>query len=317
MKNIYSNIFKFNRNILKKTARYLKKKHLVALPTETVYGLAGNAYSDKSVAKIFRLKNRPKFNPLIIHYYDLKRAEKDVFINDELIKLYKKLSPGPITFVVSKKKNSKLSSIATANLKTVAIRFPSNKIIRRLLKELTFPLAIPSANKSGRLSPVDSIDVVEEFNNKIKIIIDGGRSKFGVESTVVNLTENFSILRYGAISKNIISKILKKKYSTLRGSKKILSPGNLKKHYSPGIPLILNQKKNIKGQAFLVFGKKYKNSKHTFNLSKKSNLKQAAQNLYKTLRKIKKLNYKRIYVAKIPNTGIGEAINDRLKRAAN
>ncbi len=166
MKNIYSNIYSFNRKILKKTVKYLKLGNIVGLPTETVYGLAGNAYSKKAVNKIFKLKKRPKKNPLIIHYLDKKKAREDVIINDVFLKLYKKFSPGPITFILKKNKKSKIISSATANLNTVAVRFPSNKIIKNILYLTKFPLAMPSANISSRLSPVNAFDVYEEFKKK-------------------------------------------------------------------------------------------------------------------------------------------------------
>ena len=317
MKNIYPNILKFNKNTLFKTLKYLKRNNIVGLPTETVYGLAGNAYSKKSVSKIYSLKKRPKINPLIIHYYNLKNLSNDVKINEVFLKLYKKLCPGPITFVMKKKKSSKICSLATANLNTVAIRFPSNKKTRIILSKLNFPLAIPSANKSTGISPVNAKDVAEEFNNKVKIIIDDGNSKIGIESTVVDLTKKIIILRPGIISNKKISKIIGKKVQIKKRQDKIKSPGALKKHYSPNIPMKLNQIKPNKKHAFISFGKKYKKTKNTFNLSKKSNLNEAAKNLYKIFRKIKKLRYKKIYVAKIPNKGTGVAINDRLKHAAN
>ena len=317
MKNIYSNILKFNKNTLFKTLRYLKKNKIVGLPTETVYGLAGNAYSNESIKKIYSIKKRPKKNPLIIHYYDLSRTSKDIKIDNDLVKLYKKLCPGPITFVVKKKKSSKISNLSTAKLNTVAVRFPSNKKTRIILKKLNFPLAIPSANKSSGVSPVNAKDVAEEFRNKLKIIIDGGDAKFGLESTVIDLTNKARILRPGVIGNIKIIKILKKKISLAKSQKIIRSPGSLKKHYSPNIPMKLNQIKAKKNDAFIVFGKKYKNRKNTFNLSKKSNLNEAAKNLYRIFRKIKKLNYKKISVVKIPYKGVGIAINDRLKHAAS
>tara|TARA_B100001029_G_scaffold162669_1_gene152251 strand:- start:951 stop:1904 length:954 start_codon:yes stop_codon:yes gene_type:complete len=317
MKNIYSNILKFNKNTLSKTLRYLKKNKIVGLPTETVYGLAGNAYSNESIKKIYSIKKRPKKNPLIIHYYNLNKASRDIEINNDFIKLYKKLCPGPITFVVKKKRSSKISNLSTAKLKTVAVRFPSNKKTRTILRKLNFPLAIPSANKSSSVSPVSAKDVAEEFRNKIKIIIDGGNAKFGLESTVIDLTNKAGILRPGIIGGLKISKILKKKISLVKSQKIIRSPGSLKKHYSPNIPMKLNQSKAKKNDAFIVFGKKYKNKKNSFNLSKKSNLNEAAKNLYRIFRKIKKLKYKKISVVKIPYKGIGVAINDRLKHAAS
>ena len=207
MKNSHSNIFAFNKKILKKTTKNLIIGNVAALPTETVYGLAGNAYLKKAVRNIFRLKGRPQSNPLIIHYYNFQKAREDVVINKYFKKLYKKFCPGPITFILKKSRKSKVHPIACANLNSIAVRFPKHKIIRSILKKTNFPLAMPSANKSTNVSPVNSIDVLEEFNNKIKIIIDGGKSKIGIESTIVDLTSTPTILRPGIISKNMIEKL--------------------------------------------------------------------------------------------------------------
>ena len=312
MKNIYKNSF-YNLN---KAKRILEKNKIIAVPTETVYGLAGNAYSNKSVKRIYNLKKRPKKNPLIIHYYNLDLLKKDAKYDKNFLKLYKKFSPGPLTYILKKRKNSKISKFANAKLKTIAVRFPKNKVIRSLLKKLSFPLAIPSANISTGVSPTEPLDVVDEFKNKVKFILNGGKSIIGLESTVINLSNKPRILRPGAISNIQIGKILKKKVSNIAGSKLIVSPGMLKRHYSPGIPMKLNSKKADYKAAFIVFGKKYKMKKNMFNLSKNSNLKEAAKNLYKVLRKIKKLKYKKINVVKIPNKNIGIAINDRLKKAS-
>ena len=312
MKNIYKNSF-YNLN---KAKKILEKNKIIAVPTETVYGLAGNAYSNKSVKRIYSLKKRPKKNPLIIHYYNLDLLKKDAKYDKNFLKLYKKFSPGPLTYILKKRKSSKVSKFANAKLKTIAVRFPKNKVIRSLLKKLSFPLAIPSANISTGVSPTEPLDVVDEFKNKIKFILNGGKSIIGLESTVINLSNKPRILRPGAISNIQIGKILKKKVTNVAESKLIVSPGMLKRHYSPGIPMKLNSIKPDYKAAFIVFGKKYKMKKNMFNLSKNSNLKEAAKNLYKILRKIKKLKYKKINVVKIPNKNIGIAINDRLKKAS-
>ena len=316
MKNIYSNILKVNNSNLSKAINCLKKKEILGVPTETVYGLAGNAFSSKAVKKIYNLKKRPYENPLIIHYYSLEQLKKDVELNENFFKLYRKFSPGPITFVLRRKKKSLLSNIALANLGTVAVRFPKNKVLRKILKSLNFPLAIPSANKSSHISPVSAEDVVQEFNNSVKIILNGGRCKIGLESTVVDLTSKPKILRPGLIEPTTISKVLNIEVKVNNSSKIIRAPGILKRHYSPGIPMKLNQKKARDNEAFIVFGKKYKKKKNIFNLSHKSNLNEAAKNLYRVLRIIKNKNYKMICVCSIPKTGIGLAINDRLNRAA-
>ena len=315
MKNIYSNIYSFNKKVLRKTIKSLKLGNIIGLPTETVYGLAGNAYSKKAVKNIFKLKKRPRRNPLIIHYYNMKDAKKDIIINDSFQKLYKKFCPGPLTFILKKKRKSKICDLAISNLNTVAIRFPKHKITRSILKSITFPLSMPSANISAGLSPTNAFDVFEEFKNKIKIIIDGGRSKIGIESTVIDLTEKPRVLRPGIVVSKDIKSILKKGFAKKEVTK-ILSPGMMKKHYSPGIPVILGKKPKNLNHAYIVFGKKYRNYSNYYNLSKKGSLKEAASNLYKIMRKIKNFGYKKIFVSKIPQIGLGLAINDRLKRAS-
>ena len=315
MPNIYSNIINFNSNSTKKIIKILSKNGIIGLPTETVYGLAANAYSETAIKKVYSAKKRIKRNPLIIHYYDLNRAKKDVILDNKFYKLYKKFSPGPITYIVKKKKNSKIKSIASANLKTVGIRFPKNKIIRKILKKIRFPLAMPSANKSSSISPVSAEDVSDEFKNKIKVV-DGGYSKIGIESTVLNLVGSTCILRPGKITTGDVENVLGQKIKISYNGKIIKSPGMLKKHYSPNIPILLNQKKCPKKFAFITFGSKYPVTRNSFNLSKKSNLNEAAKKLYMYFRIIKNKGYKKIYVARIPTRGIGKAINDRLNRAA-
>ncbi len=316
MKNSYSNIFSFNKNILKKSIKYLNNSNIVGLPTETVYGLGGNAYSKKSIEKIYKLKGRPKSNPLIVHYFDLKDASKDIVINERFRKLYAQLCPGPITFVLKKKYGSKINPLGVAKLNTVAVRFPKHKIIRSILKNINFPLAMPSANKSTNVSPVTAKDVCDEFKRKIKLIIDGGKCKIGIESTVIDLSNEPRILRPGIIDKTTIEKILKKKMKNIKNNK-IVSPGMMQKHYSPGIPVTINQKKHDGKSAFIYLGDKYYNKSKFFSLSKNFNLNEAASNLYKIFRLIKKKGFKKIQIGKIPNLRSGIAINDRIKRASN
>ncbi len=308
MKNNLSNI--------KKAIKYLNNNECVGIPTETVYGLAANAYSDKGTLKIFKLKKRPKKNPLIVHYYNLNDLKKDCLISLKFLKLYKKFCPGPISFVLKLKRNSRISNNVTNNKKNIAVRFPRHQLTRRLLKVLKYPLAAPSANLSRKISPVSKKDVVDEFGKKIKFILDGGRSKIGVESTIVSLINKPKILRLGGIERNKINKFLinknKKKYKI----KNIIVPGQGKIHYSPEIPIRLNIKNPKKYEAFMLIKKRKISKKNFFYLSKKKNLKEAAKNLYKTLRIIKKNKFKSIAVEKIPDIGFGETINDRLIRAS-
>ncbi len=317
MKKIYSNIYKPNLINLKKAKKNIENNNVIGMPTETVYGLAGNAYSNKSVTKIFKLKKRPTFNPLIIHFKNLSDLKNNVILNKAFTKLYKAFCPGPITFILKRKTKSKISKIATARKKTVAVRIPKHKVARSLLNILKVPLAAPSANIASKLSPTSAKDVVDEFGNKIKLILDGGQCKIGLESTIIDLTVKPTILRPGSISVEKIQKILKKKVTINNNPKKIKGPGQLKLHYSPGIPIIMNRKYPEKNQAFIGFGKKFKLGKNNFNLSKNGSLKEAANNLYKIMRKIKKKKFKSIAVTQIPNIKLGRAINDRLIKASN
>ncbi len=308
MKSIQSNI--------KKAKKYLDKNHCVAVPTETVYGLAGNAYSDLSVKKIFRLKKRPMNNPLIVHYSDIDKLKDDCVINDNFIKLYNKFSPGPITFILKLKKGSKISKFVTNKKKSLAVRFPKHSLFKKLLKSLDYPLAAPSANMSTRLSSVKASDVVEEFGSRIKYILDGGKCKIGLESTIINLLDKPTILRFGGLDIAKIERILKKKVLIKTNSKNKVAPGQFPLHYSPGIPLRTNAKKSKINEAFVLIKKRKNTFKNYYYLSKKNNLQQSAKNLYTLLRKIKKDGYKMIAVEKIQNKGIGKTINDRLKRAS-
>ena len=317
MKNIYLNIYKPNFRNLKRAKKIIDNNNVIGLPTETVYGLAGNAYSNKAVKKIFKLKKSSPINPLIIHYKKLEDIKNDAIYDSSMIKLYKAFCPGPITFILKKKSKSNLSKIATAGKKTVAIRFPNHRVAQNILKIINKPLAAPSANISTKVSSTSARDVFDEFGKKIKIILDGGKCKIGLESTIIDLTGKPCILRPGEITKEKIEKILSKKIKIRKSFKKINAPGQLKLHYSPGIPVEMNKKNVSKQQALIGFGKKFKIGKNYFNLSKKGNLKEAANNLYKTMRKIKKRRFKSIGVIKIPNTDIGYAINDRLKKASN
>ena len=308
MKSIQSNI--------KKAKQYLDKNDCVAVPTETVYGLAGNAYSDVSVKRIFKLKKRPTNNPLIVHYSDIDKLKNDCVINDNFIKLYNKFSPGPITFILKLKKISKISKFVTNKQNSLAVRFPKHPLFKKLLKSLDYPLAAPSANISTRLSSVKATDVIEEFGSKIKYILDGGKCQIGLESTIINLLGKPTILRFGGLDVSKIEKILKKKVLIKTNSKKKIAPGQFPLHYSPGIPLRINAKKPKKDEAFVLIKKRKATFKNYYYLSKNNDLQQSAKNLYTILRKIKKDGYKMIAVEKIQNKGIGKTINDRLNRAS-
>ena len=307
---------KFNQSNIKKAKKYLDKNYCIGVPTETVYGLAANAYSNSAVKKIFSLKKRPKNNPLIVHYLSIDSLKKDCLINDNFIKLYRKFSPGPITYILELKKNSKISKHVTNNKKSLAVRFPRHKMLKELLRQLSYPLAAPSANITTKVSSVQMADVKEEFGNKIKYILDGGRCAIGVESTIINLTNKPAILRLGGLDISKIIKTLGFKIDVNINPKKKNSPGQSRLHYSPGIPLKMNVKKSKSDVAFILIKKRKIKLNNYYYLSTKGNLNEAAKNLYSCLRKIKNKGYKSIAVEKIPNKGLGQVINDRLNRAS-
>ena len=239
---------KINLTNIKKAKKLLNKSECVAIPTETVYGIAGNAYSDTACKRIFKLKKRPKNNPLIVHYYDLKNLKIDCDFNDDFIKLYKKFCPGPITFILNLKTTSKISKFATNHKNT---------------------LAAPSANISTRISAVTSSDVKDDFGKKIKYVLDGGKSFIGIESTIVDLRKKPKILRLGALEVETIQKILKKKISININPSRISTPGQSNIHYSPGIPIRVNFKKIKKNEALLLIKKKRLISQITIFYQKK------------------------------------------------
>ena len=315
MKNIYSNIYKPTNNNLSKAKIVIEKGDVVAVPTETVYGLAANAYNTKAVKKIFSLKKRPSNNPLIVHFKNIEQIKKEAIINKNFLKLVKKFSPGPLTYVLKKKGDSKISRLANKNLDTIAVRIPSEKNIIKLLNIVKCPLAAPSANKSKSLSPTTAKHVAEEFGNKLKMIIDGGVCKVGIESTVIDLTTKPKILREGGLSSEVIEKFLKMKLFENK-NKIIKSPGQIGLHYSPGMPIYMNREKATKDGALITFGNKNYSNHNTFNLSTSGNLIEAAKNFFNTLRLIKNKKFKSISINKIPNKNLGKAINERLRRAA-
>ncbi|MDA9233900.1 L-threonylcarbamoyladenylate synthase [Candidatus Pelagibacter sp.] len=307
---------KFNQSNIKKAKKYLNKDYCIGVPTETVYGLAANAYSNNAVQKIYKLKKRPKSNPLIVHYLNIKNLKKDCLINDDFLKLYKKFSPGPITYILNLKKNSKISRIVTNKKDNLAVRFPKHRIFKKLLKELDYPLAAPSANISTKLSAVQAADIKEDFGDRIKYILDGGKCSIGLESTIIDLRFKPRLLRLGGLEVLKIQKTLGKKIKIDINPKKKIAPGQSRLHYSPGIPVRMNVVNPKKNEAYILLKKKKNTPSNYFYLSKKNNLNEAAKNLYSFLRKIKNKGYKSIAVEKIQNIGIGQSINDRLKKAS-
>ena len=298
-------------------AEILKEGNLVSFPTETVYGLGGDATNNLSIAKIFETKNRPEFNPLIIHFSSFDQVEENCEINDDIKKLNDLFWPGPMTVILKKKKESKISELASASLDTVGVRIPSNTTALKLIKSFGKPIAAPSANTSSSLSPTEADHVFEYFKNdkNLSIILDGGSTKIGLESTIINITNGeIHILRHGGISAEELKEKFPQKIINIeqKTNEKIIAPGMLSKHYSPVVPLRINAKKAEKNELLIGFGPNY----NAPNLSFEGNLVEAASNLFSFLAKYQK-KYSKIAIAPIPNKGIGRAINDRIKRATS
>jgi L-threonylcarbamoyladenylate synthase len=304
---------------LHKAAELLLAGELIALPTETVYGLAADATNDQAVAKIFALKNRPTFNPLIIHLADTACADDYVVLDERARKLARAFWPGPLTLVLPRKANCTISLLASSGQDNLAIRVPSHPIARKLLSDLRRPIAAPSANPSGRISPTTPAHVLEGFRDQEnpQLILDGGASQGGIESTIINLTvEPATLLRPGLISREQIEEIIGPLGNFVKNNKTILAPGQLMKHYAPQTKVRLNAKSVTNDEALLAFGKEMlPGAAKTLNLSVSSNLLEAAANLFAMLHELDQGQFKTIAVMEIPMVGIGIAINDRLLRA--
>ena len=306
-----------NKSSIILAAEVLKEGNLVSFPTETVYGLGGDATNNLAIAKIFETKNRPEFNPLIIHFSSFDQVEENCEINDDIKKLSDLFWPGPMTVILKKKKESKISELASASLDTVGVRIPSNTTALKLIKSFGKPIAAPSANTSSSLSPTEADHVFEYFKNdkNLSIILDGGSTKIGLESTIINIINGeIYILRHGGISAEELKEKFPQKIINIeqKTNEKIIAPGMLSKHYSPVVPLRINAKKSEKNELLIGFGPNY----NAPNLSFEGNLVEAASNLFSFLAKYQK-KYSKIAIAPIPNKGIGRAINDRIKRATS
>ncbi len=314
-----------------KAAELLKQNELVAIPTETVYGLAGNAFNPIAVAKIFEVKNRPTFNPLIVHIKNLDFIYNIAQnIDKRLLHLMQHFSPGPLTILVDKK--PLIPDLVTAGSSKVAVRIPHHPITLRLLHLLDFPLAAPSANPFQYISPTTAQQVEEQLGNKIPYILDGGKCKVGIESTIVGIEENNVVVyRLGGISVEDIEKvigrvILKNQLIKENTPDHILTSGQLEKHYAPKKPVIIGDLEELLkeyssvSKALILFGNKHYhfNNKNTivFKLSSKGDLVEAAAHLFETLYLADKSDVTVILCELLPDIGLGRSINDRLKRAA-
>lgn len=301
----------------------IKNGGLLGLPTETVYGLAANALDGKAIARIFEAKGRPAFNPLIIHVADINAAKELAIFDARADAIVTALWPGPLSIVLKQQPDCPVSLLATAGLPTIALRCPAHPIAHQVLEKCGVPVAAPSANSSGTLSPTSAQHVAESLGNAIDLILAAGSSQVGLESTVLDLSGDVPvILRPGAVTPDDIAQVLGIKPDIDSGEhEKPKSPGQLLRHYAPKTKLRLNAKSPEQGEAFLTFGPtmltRAKMDAAVKNLSPNGDLNEAAANLFGYLHELDKGGYKAIAVSNIPNEGLGLAINDRLKRAAN
>ncbi len=316
-----TNIKKYSGKVIQQAYEILSNGELLAIPSETVYGLGADATSDSAISKIYKLKKRPHINPLILHVSNIKMVEQFTETNPLFYLLSNYFWPGPLTMILNQKKNNNISELATSNLSSVAVRLPDNKIFQNIIEKFNNPIAAPSANISGHISPTNPYHVYEDFGEEIKLIIDGGQSEKGVESTVIDIRSNdIIILRHGPITQKMLENRVDCKIKKKGSNKKILSPGQMFKHYSPSKKLIINSIKPKKNCSFLGFSNIMPDEKFdgiALNLSNSGDLNEAASNLFKMLRFLDKTNTQEIVVAPIPNKDIGFAINDKLKRASS
>jgi L-threonylcarbamoyladenylate synthase len=298
-------------------AEALAKGEIVAFPTETVYGLGANALNAAAVAKVFAAKDRPRFNPLIVHVLGGEEAESCAVINDTARKLMRAFWPGPLSLVLPRKSGCAIADLVSAGLDTIALRAPSHPVARALLEATKLPIAAPSANRSGRVSPTTAAHVEAELGRLPAMILDGGPCTLGLESTVLGVDgDEVSLLRLGALPRQEIETVLGRKLAAREAGSHVTSPGQLATHYAPVTPLRLDAGKPRRGEAFLAFGPNAPSfAGPTINLSRRGDLVEAAANFFAALRTLDEAGVETIAVMPIPDRGLGEAINDRLKRA--
>lgn len=304
---------------LAQAAALLRAGKLVAFPTETVYGLGADATQDRAVAEIYAAKGRPSFNPLIIHVAETAQLDPLIIWNDAARRLAEMFWPGPLTLVLPRVPDAPVSRLASAGLPTLAVRMPAHPVARNLIRAAERPLAAPSANASGKLSPTTARHVAESLGDKVDLILDGGATQVGVESTVLDLTTAHpTLLRPGGITKDQLETLLGPIREALTDAHAPKSPGMLASHYAPEHPVRLNALEAREDEALLGFGddRSVKGGLTRLNLSPTANLTEAAANLFAMLHKLDHPPHKGIAVMPIPETGLGVAINDRLRRAA-
>jgi len=299
-----------------RAADVLRRGGLVAFPTETVYGLGADAGDDRAVAAIFAAKGRPKFNPLIVHVQDIAQAEQLVEFAPPARKLAEAFWPGPLSVVLPRRANAAVSLLASAGLDTIAVRAPSHPVARALLAKSGLAIAAPSANPSESLSPTRAAHVALEMGDKVDLILDGGPNPMGLESTVVGFEDERPVLlRPGVLARARIEDLVGPLGATSEA--KVRSPGQLRRHYAPRTRLRLDAQDVKDDEALLAFGgRPPAGARQTRNLSPSGNLEEAAGNFFAMLRELDAARCARIAVMPIPDHGLGEAINDRLRRAA-
>ncbi|MCI0465692.1 MAG: threonylcarbamoyl-AMP synthase [Beijerinckiaceae bacterium] len=297
-------------------AAIIRAGGIAAFPTETVYGLAGDATSDAAVARIYAAKARPAFNPLIAHVASFDAALEQGIFSSGALRLAQAFWPGPLTLVVPLALGASICAAARAALPTVALRLPAHPVALALIAAAGRPLAAPSANRSGRVSPVTAAHVAQDFAGEIDIILDGGRCEVGVESTIVACLDAPRLLRPGGVSRRDIEAVLGHALGEPAGSGRVHSPGMLQSHYAPRARLRLKAAALDNGEAGLDFGGNFGGGKNILDLSPGRDLGEAAANFFAYLRELDARGPDCIAVAPVPNEGLGEAINDRLRRAA-
>ena len=315
----FSNVHPANEDAITQAGERLRSGALVAFPTETVYGLGADARNGQAVARIFEAKGRPRFNPLIVHVADLAHAEQIGQFPAEARRLALAFWPGPLNLVVERRADCAIADLVSAGLPTIAIRVPDHPVARALLRAADRPLAAPSANRSGHVSATRAEHVARDFAQHDVMILDGGPTAFGLESTIVGVTGDGAVLlRTGAIETGVIEQVLGR--SLLRAGEmgdRPNAPGQLASHYAPKAHLRLNATDVRAGEALLAFGAVVTaSSAQIINLSPAANLIEAAANLFASLRALDDSGAGAIAVMPIPDAGLGEAINDRLRRAA-
>ena len=307
-----------NREAIAAAARVLADGGLVAFPTETVYGLGADATNGAAVARLYSAKGRPRFNPLIAHVADARAALRLARFSDEAKLLAGVFWPGPLTLVLPKRDDCPVSELATAGLDSIALRVPDHPIARDLLKAFGGPVVAPSANRSGHVSPTLAEHVRADLDGRIDLIIDGGPASVGVESTIVSFLANPTLLRPGGLPREAIERVLGYELPDPESSTQDvpLAPGMLASHYAPRAPVRLNAVGVRPGEALLAFGPAAPGAERTLNLSPTGDLVEAAANLFSHMRALDGSGASGIAVMPIPNEDLGEAINDRLARAA-